>query len=37
MGRHNDKAASRLLPKGADGRFDFHVAVNERSGWRELE
>src|SRR6516165_4970090 len=26
--RHDDKAASRLTPKGDDGRFDFTVAVN---------
>jgi hypothetical protein len=28
--RHDDKAASRLAPKGDDGRFDFCVAVNGR-------
>jgi hypothetical protein len=25
--RHDDKAASRLAPKGDDGRFDLCVAV----------
>jgi hypothetical protein len=25
--RHDDKAASRLAPKGDDGCFDFYVAV----------
>jgi hypothetical protein len=29
--RHDDKAASRLAPKGDDGRFDFYVAVNGRN------
>src|SRR6516225_9933846 len=29
--RHDDKAASRLAPKGDDGRFDVYVAVNGRS------
>jgi hypothetical protein len=27
----DDKAASRLTPKGVDGRFDLYVAVNGRS------
>ena len=35
--RHDDKAASRLAPKGRDGRFDFYVAVNGRSDWHDLE
>src|SRR5215831_40506 len=26
--RHDDKAASRLTPKGGDGRFDLYVAAN---------
>jgi hypothetical protein len=25
--RHGDKAASRLAPKGDDGRFDLYVAI----------
>jgi hypothetical protein len=29
--RHDDKAASRLAPKGDDGGFDFCVAMNGRS------
>jgi hypothetical protein len=29
--RHDDKAASRLAPKGDDGRFDLHVAMNGRN------
>ena len=35
--RNDDKAASRLAPKGDDGRFDFCVAVNECSDWHDLE
>jgi hypothetical protein len=35
--REDEKAASRLAPKGDDGRFDLSVAVNERSDWRDLE
>jgi hypothetical protein len=35
--RDDDKAASRLAPKGDDGRFDVYVAVNGRSDWRDLE
>jgi hypothetical protein len=27
----DDKAASRLAPKGDDGRFDFYVAMNGRN------
>jgi hypothetical protein len=26
--RHDHKAASRLAPKGDDGRFNFYVVVN---------
>jgi hypothetical protein len=29
--RQDDKAASRLAPKGDDGRFDLYVAMNGRS------
>src|SRR6516162_8771251 len=32
--RQDDKAASRLAPKGDDGRFDLYVAMNGRGGWR---
>jgi hypothetical protein len=35
--RHNDKAGSRLAPKGDDGRFDLSVAVNGRNDWHDLE
>src|SRR6516164_11312004 len=35
--RHDDKAASRLAPKGGDGRFDFYVAMNGRNACRDLE
>jgi hypothetical protein len=28
--RHDNKSASWLPPKGNDGRFDFHVAMNGR-------
>ena len=35
--RDDDKAASRLAPKGDDRRFDFYVAVNGRNDWLELE
>jgi hypothetical protein len=35
--RHDDEAASRLAPKGNDGRFDFYVVMNRRSDWRDLE
>ena len=34
---HDDKAASRLAPKGDDGRFDLCVAMNGRSDWHDLE
>jgi hypothetical protein len=35
--RHDDKAASRLAPKGDDGRFDFYVTVHGRTDWQYLE
>jgi hypothetical protein len=35
--RQDDKAASRLAPKGDDGRFDLCVAMNGRSDWSDLE
>ena len=35
--RHDDKAASRLAPKGDDGGFDFYVAMNRRNDWHDLE
>ena len=35
--RQDDKAASRLAPKGRDGRFDLYVAVNGRNDWHDLE
>jgi hypothetical protein len=35
--RHDDKTASRLAPKGDDGRFDLCVAVNGRNDRRDLE
>jgi hypothetical protein len=35
--RRNDKAASRLAPKGRDGRFDFYVAMNGRNDSHDLE
>ena len=35
--REDDKAASRLAPKGDDGPFDFYVAVNGRDDWLDLE
>ena len=35
--RQDDKAASRLAPKGDDGRFDLCVAVNVRNDWLDLE
>ena len=34
---YDNKAASRLAPKGDDGRFDFYVAMNRRTDWRDLE
>jgi hypothetical protein len=35
--RHDNKAASRLAPKGDDGRFDLCIAVNARNDWLDLE
>jgi hypothetical protein len=35
--RHDDKAASRLAPKGRNGRFDLYVAMNGRNDWLDLE
>jgi hypothetical protein len=35
--RHDDKAASRLAPKGDDGCFDLCVAMNGRNAWHDLE
>jgi hypothetical protein len=35
--RHDEKAASRFAPKGDDSHFDLYVAVNGRSGRRDLE
>jgi hypothetical protein len=35
--RHDDKAASRLAPKGDDGRFGLYFAMNGRNDWRDLE
>jgi hypothetical protein len=35
--REDDKAASRLAPKGDDGRFVFYVAMNGRRDWLDLE
>jgi hypothetical protein len=35
--RQDDKAASRLAPKGGDGRFDLYVATNGRHDWYDLE
>ena len=29
--RHDDKAASRLAPKGDDGGFDLGVTMNRRN------
>ena len=34
---HDNKAASRLAPKGRDGGFDFFVAMNGRIDCRKLE
>ena len=36
IGRRN-KAASRLAPKGDDGRFDLCVTMNGRNDWLDLE
>jgi hypothetical protein len=35
--RDDDKAASRLAPKGDNGRSDFCVAMNGRNDWHDLE
>jgi hypothetical protein len=35
--RHDDKAASRLAPKGVDGRFDLCVAMNGRHNGLDLD
>jgi hypothetical protein len=32
-----DKTASRLAPKGVDGRFDLCVVMNGRNDWHDLE
>jgi hypothetical protein len=34
--RHDDKATSRLAPKGDDGRFDLCVATNVRNDRLDL-
>jgi hypothetical protein len=34
--RRDDKAASRLAPKGDDGRFNLYVAANGRSDGLDL-
>jgi hypothetical protein len=34
---HDDKAASRLAPKGEDGIFDLCVATNRRHDCRDPE
>jgi hypothetical protein len=35
--RRDDKAATRLGPKGVDGRFDLCVVMNGRSNCLDLE
>jgi hypothetical protein len=35
--RDDDKAASRLAPKGDGGRFDLYVTVNGRNDCLDLE
>jgi hypothetical protein len=35
--RDGDKAASRLAPKGDNGRFDLCFAMNGRNDWHDLE
>ena len=35
--RMDDKAASRLAPKGHDGRFDLYVAMNGLNDRLDLE
>jgi hypothetical protein len=34
---HDDKAASRLAPKGDDGHFDLYVAMSGRKDRHDLE
>jgi hypothetical protein len=34
--RHDDKAASRLAPKGDDGGFDLSVAMNRANDLLDL-
>jgi hypothetical protein len=35
--RHDDKAASRLAPKGDDRRFDLCVVMNGRNDRHDFE
>jgi hypothetical protein len=35
--RYDNKAASRLAPKGAYGRFDLYVTMNGRNDLLDLE
>jgi hypothetical protein len=35
--RNKYPSASRLAPKGDDGRFDFRIAMNGRNDWHDLE
>ena len=35
--RQDDKAASRLAPKGDDGRFNLYFVMNGRSDCLDLE
>jgi hypothetical protein len=35
--RYHHKAASRLAPKGDDGRFDLYFAMNGRDDRHDLE
>ena len=35
--RHDDKAASRLAPKGDDGGFDLYAVMNTCNDLPELE
>jgi hypothetical protein len=37
MHPHDDKAASRLAPKGRNDRFDLYVATNGRGDRLDLE
>jgi hypothetical protein len=34
---YDDKAASRLAPKGRDGHFDLCVVMNGCNDWTDLE